>query len=1382
MSFIIDLPTLIFIGAALYFVGKKYELERLSKITIAVLIILCFVLPGLLLYFDIFKCIFPWVCYCPDCPNSASDFMLNFYVFGNYHRDTFPFIFVIILFLLYPVAIYIGYAFALLYTKWRDRKILLENYSYDDVKSRAKISKIPKYKITRYPDSQNDTNNLKEAVEAAVDGLGGMKRFVSPGDKVLIKVNICGGNPENSASYTSIDVADYVVDMVRQAGGEPMICDADIIWTKFWETAKPTGWVEWAKKKKVDLINLSETDLAYFNFGEGTTFQDNENPNMEIVSKKIIDADVIICIPKMKTHLITGVTLGMKNMYGTLPEIDKARYHQRGIEEVIYWINYAFPPTLTIIDGSTGGEAIGPLSVNSVQYNTIIASNNVALADAIASKLIGFEDPFKEIKNLRIASEKMAQERSLISKIHTDLYLTAQQIIAKNELPTNPKDGNWDRPDPKVVEQYSNFIKNILAIPGIDTFSNIGADFIIFDAAKIPLLKYLDYAILKFLLEVPRPWVKRTPETTICRNRMKINLAFFSLIAIISLFYFFVNEYHWTTYFNNSGANWTTSLAFINAANWTSTKLNNGHLWIPPLKSIIWIVVGIILALILGAWFAKNMNTRHLLAITFSSMIVAYFVESWAPNAKWWIYPHEDLTGQFIASVPWMHTPPLYPLFAVPIFIIGIIGISRYFRPVFEYVGLKGKRFRLAPYSFIIIAIFLLLNSEKYLNLNNPNVANMAIIYTGLAILALYYNERQNLDWNLTIAVIAVALGFFMEYFGALAGFWGPPQSWLNPATPVAEHRLPMFIGLTWALNTWAACGLAQIFGINLYEAFVKDDAFDASDPVACRCEGDSMLARGKCEEAIKHYDNAINILSNLDNDKTTEKQDRTPVDTTPHLADAWYGKGNALASLGDFKNSIKAYNEAIDLYNKAHTNSSEVKMAQACYRKAVTIQNLEGPDKALDAYDQAKEVSKGALRLNLQAIDIFVDICIDKALALQQLGRFDKSIKELEQTIASIKKDYKGDSSIKIRKQAELYDFEGFAYLDEAEIIGKGGGYYEEAIKCFEHARKLSSKDADRTWLASALWGTGIAQAKLDNYVEAIEAIDESIIELDQRNAAFVYCDKGDILLDRENDKKHKEALEAYNKVIELYPEFNAQSQRFEAWRRKGGIFSRLAAKAWQGKGDAHSMMQEQEDYALKAYRRSIDMLDKSMNNSDDWSGKGYILGKMGRHKEANMAYKNAINMAQKAYDNAVKTNESPLPFITAISLAKAWTGIGNILIALGDHAIAKDAFSEAIKKCPCYQPAWQKMTGLLKVQGVPKDTLKTFKQTLDKSIEKCPCYMPEWQSNKGLLKSQGEPEDVLDGLENKAIKTDPRHGEIWQHRGEYLGMMRYENDNESG
>ena len=54
-----------------------------------------------------------------------------------------------------------------------------------------------------------------------------------------------------------------------------------------------------------------------------------------------------------------------------------------------------------------------------------------------------------------------------------------------------------------------------------------------------------------------------------------------------------------------------------------------------------WILLGLVAAIIFGAWFARRMKTNHLIAITLSSIFVAYLAESFGPWANWWIYPLE---------------------------------------------------------------------------------------------------------------------------------------------------------------------------------------------------------------------------------------------------------------------------------------------------------------------------------------------------------------------------------------------------------------------------------------------------------------------------------------------------------------------------------------------------------------------------------------------------------------------------------------------------------------------------------------------------------------------------------------------------------------------
>ncbi len=720
MSFLLDPPMLFVAGILLYFIGNKLGFERLAKMAIGLLIVLAFVAFSVLLYADVFRCVFPIVCN----GMSGSEFMFHSDITGIYKKDV-PLLVVILLFALYPVWIYLGYASALLFSK--HRKVPKEVYSYKDVKSRRKIEET-KYSVIRHPD-------ILQAVRPAVDALGGMQSFVKRGDKVLIKINICGGIPELIATYTTKEVAGEVVDMVREAGGEPILCDADMIWTKFWPNAKAEGWIEWAKQKGVKLVNLSETDIVNFDFG------DEGMMPRELVSKEMLDADVIISIPAMKTHLMTGVTLGMKNMYGTFPEIDKARYHKLGIDEVIYWVNYAFTPNLTIIDGSIGGETIGPLSCDAVDFNTIIASNSVVTADSIAAQLIGFDNPREEINHINLGHERGLGNAALKFDFNTLSY-------------THPSDGRWRRPDPQVARFYTWGVHLLLKIPGWDTLFNIGSDFFLYDAARLPLLKYFTPAFLLIANDIAK-WSMGNKPTSESKNREKMNLTIFMIFALLSIF------------------------SFVSGGFFTKSSLD--------------FTLSYILVLVLAAWFATRMKTTHLMAIYLSTVLIAFFVERFPVLAGMWRY----IDGA---------APPLFALFAIPIFVITIIGISHFLRRALAYVGLNGGKLRNVPFALIMLGFTAFLFFEGYLAIATPQVI---VMYISFAILGIFYNNKQTLDWNLALVAVTVGMGGAMELAGASSGLW----------SYAFGEKLPVFISFAWALNVWAACGISQVIGINLRDA-----------------------------------------------------------------------------------------------------------------------------------------------------------------------------------------------------------------------------------------------------------------------------------------------------------------------------------------------------------------------------------------------------------------------------------------------------------------------------------------------------------------------------------------------------------------------------------
>jgi uncharacterized protein (DUF362 family) len=730
MSFLLDPPALFVLGVLLYFVGNKLKMERLAKITIGLLIVLSFILFSLLLYTDTFRCVFPVICN----NMSGSEFMFHSDITGIYKKDV-PLLVVIFLFVLYPLWIYFGYAAALMLSK--RRRFSKEVYSYKDVKSHRNSAPL-KYSVVRYPDNGNGINDPGQAVRAAVETLGGMQNFVKRGDNVMVKVNICGGVPELIGTFTTKEVAGYVVDMVREAGGKPFICDADMVWTKFWSNAKDEGWVEWAAQKGVKLVNLSDTKIVYFDFGEDSLLQ------RERVSKEIVNADVIISVPAMKTHMMTSVTLGMKNMYGTFPEIDKAKYHKLGINEVIYWVNRAFTPNLTIIDGTIGGETVGPLSCEPVDFRTIVASNNVVTADAIASQLMGYKDPVAEIDHLKLANERGLGDASV--------------KFDPSSLPPHISDGKWNLPDPDVAKLYVESTHMLLKIPGWDTFFNMGADVFLFDASRLPLIKYFTPGILSTLNDVIKWSMDKKPDTPQSRSRKRVNLAIVILLAILSLF------------------------GFISGGFITSSSLEFS--------------LGFLSAIVLGALFARRMKTKHLIAASLASILISYIVERFAVLAGMWRY----LDGG---------TPPLFALFSTPLFIIVIIGLAYFLQRVFAYVNLKGKRLRNFPVILILLAFGIFMLLEGYYPLATPQVIAM---YAAFAILSLFYNNRQVLEWNFAFAVVAVALGGSMELLGAVSGLWNYAFG----------EGMPVFIIFAWALNAWAVCGIAQILGINMKDAVAE--------------------------------------------------------------------------------------------------------------------------------------------------------------------------------------------------------------------------------------------------------------------------------------------------------------------------------------------------------------------------------------------------------------------------------------------------------------------------------------------------------------------------------------------------------------------------------
>lgn len=126
------------------------------------------------------------------------------------------------------------------------------------------------------------------------------------------------------------------------------------------------------------------------------------------IARIVKQVDLVIDMPKMKTHSLAQVTLGIKNLYGLIPGGLKQRIHKKAggdkFSEILVDIYQNILPGLTIIDGILGMDGHGPASGRPQRANVIMASENTVALDIAASSLMEFNP--KKVPAIRMAVER----------------------------------------------------------------------------------------------------------------------------------------------------------------------------------------------------------------------------------------------------------------------------------------------------------------------------------------------------------------------------------------------------------------------------------------------------------------------------------------------------------------------------------------------------------------------------------------------------------------------------------------------------------------------------------------------------------------------------------------------------------------------------------------------------------------------------------------------------------------------------------------------------------------------------------------------------------------------------------------------------------------
>jgi uncharacterized protein (DUF362 family) len=237
-----------------------------------------------------------------------------------------------------------------------------------------------------------------ETVYKALKLLGDLKHLTKNAEHVLIKVNFISTKTYNTGVTTDPLVVEAIIRTFKEFFDEIYVIESNATMTNADKAFKKTGMQQVCRRNNVRFINLSkEKEKVKIRVPEPEVLK-------EITIPKIVLNSALISAAKLKTHSETGVTLGMKNMFGILPEKWKFKYHFRGISKVVVDINSIIRPRLTVIDGFYALEGPGPTSGSPVKMDVIIAGEDVVATDAVACHVMGIE-PY-EIYHIRRAYEK----------------------------------------------------------------------------------------------------------------------------------------------------------------------------------------------------------------------------------------------------------------------------------------------------------------------------------------------------------------------------------------------------------------------------------------------------------------------------------------------------------------------------------------------------------------------------------------------------------------------------------------------------------------------------------------------------------------------------------------------------------------------------------------------------------------------------------------------------------------------------------------------------------------------------------------------------------------------------------------------------------------
>jgi len=240
--------------------------------------------------------------------------------------------------------------------------------------------------VTLIQCSDYSRSKIAEAIQRQFELLGGLDKFVKPGDSVLLKPNFIAPRSHRHATQTHPAIIIEIAKLLKDFGAKPFVADSPA-WANVFACVKALRLDEPLKRLGIPVKQLDK--LKWCRIGRR---------DIKVgISSIALDADVIINLPKFKSHQQLVATFAVKNMFGCVAGKRKALWHfSKGGNaddfcELLIDIFKFLKPALTIIDGVVAMDGPGPIRGRTRDLGWLIGGNDPIACETICAKLVNIE-------------------------------------------------------------------------------------------------------------------------------------------------------------------------------------------------------------------------------------------------------------------------------------------------------------------------------------------------------------------------------------------------------------------------------------------------------------------------------------------------------------------------------------------------------------------------------------------------------------------------------------------------------------------------------------------------------------------------------------------------------------------------------------------------------------------------------------------------------------------------------------------------------------------------------------------------------------------------------------------------------------------------------